>query len=50
MSEGGQKVHTSSYKVNKVWEFNDHSKQYCIVYLKVAEKADLESSHQEKKF
>ena len=45
MSEGGQKTQPSSYKINKFWVCNaqqdDYSQQYCIAYLKVAERIDL---------
>ena len=48
--EGGQKVETSSYKINKYWGCNvhdDYSKQCCIVYLKVAKKVYHKSSHEQ---
>ena len=51
--EGGQRVHTSSYKINRFWEYNvlhgDYSWQYCIVYLEVARRVDFKSSHRKKK-
>ena len=49
MGEGGQRVQTSSYKMNKFRGCNiqhgDHSYQCCIVYLKVAKRVSLKSSH-----
>ena len=49
IGEGGQKIQTSSYKINKSWACNvqhdDYSQQYCTVYLKVAKRGDLKSSH-----
>ena len=49
MGEGGQKVETSSYKINKSWGCNgDYSLQYCIVNLKVAKRVDLKNSHHKK--
>ena len=53
MGERGEKVQTSSYKINQPWECNvqhgDCSQQQCVVYLKVAKKVNLESSHHKKK-
>ena len=48
--EGGQKVQTCSYKINKPWGYNihgqgDHNYQYCIAYLTVAKRFSLENSH-----
>lgn len=46
MDKGGQRVQTSSYKMNMFWGRNmyngDYSQQWCIVYLEVTERADLE--------
>lgn len=48
----GERVHTSSYKMNKVWGSNIqhgghscHNGQHCIVYLKFAKRAELKCSH-----
>ena len=50
MGQGGQKVQTSSYKINQSWECNvhhdDYCQQYCIIHTKVAKR--LNSSHQDK--
>ena len=49
MGEGGQKVQSSSYKINKSWGCNiqhgNCSYYYCIAYLKVAKRVDLKNSH-----
>ena len=53
MSEGGQKVQTSSYKVNKYWGCNvqhaDYSKQCSMGYLNVAKGVDPKCSPHKKK-
>ena len=53
MSEGGQKVQISRYKINKSWRCNiqhgDYSLQYRRAYLKDAKRVDLKSSHHKKK-
>ena len=45
----GQRVQTSSYKMNKIWEPNvhrgDYSSQYCITYLEVVNTVNLTCSH-----
>ena len=45
MGEGGQKVQTSSYEINKSQGCNvqhgDYSQQHCTVYLKVAKRMGL---------
>lgn len=42
IGEGGLKVQTSGYKINKSQGYDvqhgDYSQYYCIVYLKVAER------------
>ena len=47
--DGVQRVQTPSYKIDKFWgsniEHDDCSQQYNIIYLRVAQKADLKSSH-----
>ena len=49
MGEGGKKVQTSSDMINNLWGFNvqlgGYSSRYCIIYLKVAKRVDLKSSH-----
>ena len=51
--ESGQKIHTSSYKINKFWGCNGqhsaYSLQHCIVYLKVIKRINFKSSHRERK-
>ena len=41
--EGGQKLQTSSYKINKSWRCNvqhgDYSQEHCIACLKVQGKS-----------
>ena len=53
VGEMSQKIQTCSYKISKSWgcdlQHGDYSYQYCIVYLKVAERIDLKSSHQREK-
>ena len=45
----GQRVQSSSYKMNKFWESNvqhdDYSEQYLIIYLKPAKSIDLKGYH-----
>ena len=45
----GQRVQTSSYKMNKFWGSNvqhaNYSLQYCIKYLKVAKRVSPKYSH-----
>lgn len=51
MGKGGQKVQTSSYKINNpgnLMQHDDYSR-YCIIYLKVDERMELKSSHHKKK-
>lgn len=49
MGQGGQKVQTSSYKINQSWECNvhhdDYCQQYCIIHLKGANGVNVKSSH-----
>lgn len=49
MGEGGLKVHISSYQMSQSWRCRvkrgDYSERYCTVYLKVAKRVDLKSSH-----
>ena len=49
LGEGGKKVQTSSDMINNLWGFNvqlgGYSSRYCIIYLKVAKRVDLKSSH-----
>lgn len=49
IDEVGQKVQTSSYKVNKSWGY-DIQHGDCMVYLKVVNTVNLQFSSQEKKF
>ena len=51
MGGGGQKVQTSSYKINKSWRYNVQHGGYITnpVYLKVSRRVNLESSHHKKK-
>ena len=54
MLEGGQKVQTSSsYMINRFWGCNiqhgEHSYQHYIIYLKVAKRIHLKTSHHKKK-
>ena len=53
MMKDGQKIQTSNYKMNKPWGYNiwhgDCSQQYCIAYLEVAKRTDLQSPHHKKK-
>lgn len=50
MEDSGQRVKISSYRMNKLWEYNvqhaDYS--YYIVYLKVDKGADIKCSHHQK--
>ena len=52
MGEGGPKVHTSRYEVQKSWgckvQRGDSSQQDCIVHLKVAKSVRLNVPTQEK--
>ena len=49
LGEGGKKVQASSDMINSLWGFNvqlgGYSSRYCIIYLKVAKRVDLKSSH-----
>ena len=51
MGGGGQKVQTSSYKINKSWGYNVQHGDYITnpVYLKVSKGVNLKSSHHKKK-
>ena len=50
MGEDGQKTQTSSYNFWGCYvEHGNYSQQYCIVYLKVVKRMDLQSSHNKKK-
>ena len=52
MGEGGQKVKTSSYKINKFWAGNvhhgDYRSRHCTAYEKVAKRVEQMFSSQEK--
>ena len=49
IGNGGQRVHTSSYKMNKFWRSNvqhgDYSYQYHTAHLTVARRVDLKSAY-----
>ena len=51
MGEGGQKVQTSRYQINKCWRCDAQHSDLVnnIVYLKVAKRINLKSSHHKKK-
>ena len=51
MGERSQKVESSSYKTNCRYnvQHDGCGQQHCTAQLKVARRADLESSHQKKK-
>ena len=53
MGEGGQKVQNSSFEINKSWGYDvlhgDCSSSCCVVYLKIAKRVDIKSSHHKKK-
>ena len=52
MSEGHQEAYISSYKINvtgeKTYSMVTISQQNCSVYLKVAKRVNLKSSHHKK--
>ena len=49
MDEGDQKVQPSCDKINKPWEYSMcSSKQYWVIYLKVAQRVNLKISHHKK--
>ena len=54
MSEEGQKVQISNYKIKKSWEYGDVVQNLVIVvnivYLKVAKRVDHKSSHKKNRF
>ena len=43
LSEGGQKVHTFSYKISSNIEHGDCGSRYCIKYFKLAKRFHLKS-------
>jgi len=53
MSKESQKVHISSYKMNKLWDVTYSMvavvNQYCIIYLKVSKRRNLKSYHHKRK-
>ena len=52
-TDGGQKVITSSYKMNRSYGYHVHQSNYSslyhIIYSKVTKRVDLKSSHHKKK-
>ena len=52
MGKGDPNLQTLSYKINESWrcniEYGDYAQQYSIVYLKVAVRVNLRSSHHKK--
>lgn len=49
MDEGGQKLKTSSSKINKFWGSNVQHDDCCTAYSKVAKRIGLKSSYHKKK-
>ena len=49
MGEGSQEVQSSGYKTGYNVQHDGCGQQHCTAQLKVARRADLESSHHKKK-